>query len=304
MSTEPILLVDDEADLRTFLSEALAAGGYRVDCATNVGEALEILGRRQHPVVLTDLNMPFGRNGFDLIQAVRATDPTTLCIVITGYASLDTAVQAVRTGAYDFIQKPFKLAEVEAVLDRALDHARVLRQLAGYQAELENRVAARVQDLQDFHAEVLLLNDLLVGSLDCLGEGPLMEPFLRHLRERFRPDECLALLPTPFNSWRLALPDEEAPPVVPGFPLPAPSALKAPMEGSWSADCPEGHLIPLQSGGLLHAAIYLGFRQRAGFHPGDRVFVLWRRELEAALHGLRRTRDLVGAERSKAGREP
>jgi CheY-like chemotaxis protein len=250
--------------------------------------------------------MPGGLTGFDLIQAVKALDANTLCVVITGFGSMETAVRSVRYGAYDFIQKPFKLAEVEAVLDRALEHARVLSQLSEYQAELENRVLARVQDLHDFHEEVLVLNDLLVASQDFQSEGPLMEPFMAHLCVRFKPDECLAVLPTPFNGWRVAAVGAggDAGTGPPAIALPPPSTLKEPMEGAWSGRCADGHLVPLQSGGLLHGAVYLGFQERSGFHPEDRIFVLWRRQLEAALHGLRRTRDLVGAERSRAGLGP
>jgi len=300
MIPEPILLVDDEADLRSFLCEALTGDGYRVEEAPDAATALRLIAGQHFPVVLTDLNMPGGPTGFDLIQAVKAVDPRTLCVVITGYASMETAIQAVRFGAYDFVQKPFKLEEIEAVLDRALDHSSVLSQLQDYQAELENRVLARVQDLQDFHAEVLTLNDLLVASQRELREGPLLAPFLAHLRGRFHPAECLALLPAPDGAWQ-ALDAQGVPAALPAQPLPPPAALEGPLE--WAdGPCPDGHLIPLRSGDLVLGALYLGFGERGPFQPEDKVFVLWRRQLEAALHGLRRTRDQVGAERSKARR--
>jgi hypothetical protein len=62
--------------------------------------------------------------------------------------------------------------------------------------------------------------------------------------------------------------------------------------------CPEGYLVPLRSGELLLGAVYLGFKERRAFQLEDPAFVLWRRQLEAALHGLRRTRELAGALRS------
>ena len=296
MIPDPILLVDDEADLRANLKEALTQDGYQVEDAADAAQALALMANRHFPVVLTDLNMPGGPSGFQLIEAVKALDPLTLCVVITGFASMETAIQAVKYGAYDFVQKPFKLAEIEAVLDRALDHAAVLRQLADYRNDLEGRVVARVRELHQFHQEVLDLNDLLVASQKELSEAPILEPFLAHLRARFAPSLCLALLTTAGDDWERHGPGSPDPAA-----LPPPSRLKAPVEWEWRTGCREGHLVPLRSGELLLGAIGLGFPERSGFNPEDPAFVLWRRQLEAALLGLRRTRDQVGAERSRAG---
>ncbi len=301
MIAEPILLVDDEEDLRTFLNEALTRDGYRVELAADAAQALALMATRHYPVVLTDLNLPGGPTGFDLIEAVKAHDPRTLCVVITGYASMETAIQAVRFGAYDFVQKPFKVVEIEAVLDRALEHSTVLDQLHGYQTDLEHRVLARVQELQQFHEEVLALNDLLVASQRELSEPPLLAPFLAHLRARLHPTECLALLPAAGDRWKVL--DPRGARVLPrNPPAPPPSALRAPLAWAAGPGGPDGHLIPLCSGDLLFGAVYLAFAGRSPFQPEDRVFVLWRRQLEAALHGLRRTRDQVGAARTRAGR--
>jgi len=296
MMADPILLVDDEADLRQFLKEALNQDGYRVEDAPDAATAMEMMGSRHFPVVITDLNMPGGPSGFQLIEAVKALDPLALCVVITGFASMEAAIKAVKYGAYDFVQKPFKLEEIEAVLDRALDHAAVLAQLRDYQRDLEDRVVARVRELKDFHEEVLRLNDLLVASQRELAEGPIFAPFLAHLRTRLGPAECLALLPTSADGWETrgqdgprswaAAPGGAAPP--------PPSVLLGPVE--WHGPgCPEGYLVPLRSGELLLGAVYLGFKERRAFHLEDPAFVLWRRQLEAALHGLHRTRELAGA---------
>jgi len=293
MITEPILLVDDEDDLRTNLKEALTWDGYLVEAAASAPAALALMATRHFPVVLTDLNMPGGPTGLDLIAAVKARDPDTLCVVFTGFASMETAIRAVKLGAYDFVQKPFKLAEIEAVLDRALDHASALAQVQDYQKDLEDRVLARVRELQQFHEEVLKLNELLAASQEELDEAVLVGPFLAHLRARFQPSECLALLPAAEgDDWR---PVAGWPSV---RPLPPPSALVDPVEWSCAEGVPEGHLVPLRRNGLLLGAIYLGFRERDPFHPDDPAFVLWRKQLEAALLGLRRTRDQVGRERS------
>ena len=299
MIDEPILLVDDEDDLRTNLKEALAWDGYLVEDASSAPAALALMATRHFPVVLTDLNMPGGPTGLDLIAAVKARDPDTLCVVFTGFASMETAIQAVKLGAYDFVQKPFKLAEIEAVLDRALDHALVLAQVRDYQNDLEARVMARVQELQQFHEEVLKLNELLAASQRELEEAPLVGPFLAHLRARFHPAECLALVPAATGDGWLPLGRVTEGAQPPARPLPPPSALLAPMEWAWTEGIPEGHLVPLLSNGLLLGAVYLGFPERDPFHPDDPAFVLWRKQLEAALLGLRRIRDQVGAERNR-----
>lgn len=292
MIQDPILLVDDEADLRVFLTDALTRDGYRVEQAAGAEAALAALATRHYPVVLTDLNMPGGLTGFDLIQAVKAKDPDALCVVITGYASLETAVRAVKFGAYDFVQKPFRLAEIEAVLDRALSHAEVLAQLRGYRTDLEARVLARMKELQNFHEEVERLNDLLVASQACLEEAPILQPFMDHLAARVQPDGWQALLPEGDAGWRVVVRGGERQPDLAA--LPRPRDLVADLEGAWPGAWPDNHLLPLRGPGLLLGAVHLGFEDRSGFRPDAPAFSLWRRQVEAALHGLHRARALAG----------
>jgi DNA-binding response OmpR family regulator len=298
MMQDPILLVDDEPDLRTFLREALTEDGYRVDEAPDATTALAMISRMHYPVVLTDLNMPGGPTGFDLIAAVKARDPRTLCVVFTGYASMETAIRAVKFGAYDFIQKPFKLAEIEAVLDRALNHAVVVSQLQDYQKDLEGRVVARVQEIQELQEEMLRLNDLLVDAQDEVSEGPILRPFLDHLQARFHPQGTMALLPTQDDGWSLVA--ESGPRGARLQGLPAPSTLSAPREWTWEGGYPEGHLLPLCRRTTLLGALFLGFDERSTFQPDAPGFSLWFRQLEAALHGLHRARILVQLETTKA----
>ena len=295
MIREPILLVDDEEDLRTFLKDALTHDGYRVDDAPDANTALAILARRHYPVVLTDLNMPGGPTGFDLISAVHARDPRTLCVVITGYASLETAIQAVKFGAYDFVQKPFRLAEIEAVLDRALDHAGVVGQLQDYQRDLEGRVLARARENLELVEEMERLNALLLASQGEAAEAPILRAFLDHLQERWHPGGHMALLPAPGDAWELVAEGGPRGPRTHG--LPPPSRLEEGLEWAWEGGYPDGHLIPLRANGILLGALFVGFEERSSFHPEAPAFLLWRRQLEAALHGLHRARALVDAAR-------
>jgi response regulator RpfG family c-di-GMP phosphodiesterase len=159
-STIPILVVDDEADLRALLIEALQDMGHAAEGAGSGDEALAKIQERHFPLICTDLNMPGGLTGLDLIQAITELDPKALTILMTGYATTESAIQALKQGAYDFIQKPFKLAEFEASITRALEHYRLLRQNEEYRDNLEGMVEART-------AEILRLKE----NIERLFEG-------------------------------------------------------------------------------------------------------------------------------------
>lgn len=292
MMASPILLVDDEPDLRASLKEFLTQDGYWVEEAESFRTALDLVGQRHYPVIVTDLNMPGGLSGLDLISAVKAKDPRALCIVITGYATLDASIQALKAGAYDFIQKPFKLAELEAVLDRALDHSELRDKLAEYQSDLESRVVARIQEQQRFHAEVLALNELLLAALGETEEARLASPFLDYLDAHFHPDGVVVLKPGGPGGWDILHRAGSRPWAALGT-LPKPGTFQDVREWGWEGGYPDGYFIPLVKGELPLGALFLGFEVRSAFHPEDALFVLWRKQLEAALYSLSRTRAAV-----------
>lgn len=147
VSPIPILIVDDEADLRNLLVEALEDQGYAAEGADGGTQALARVREKHFPVIFTDLNMPGGLSGLELLRAVHEEDPRAMGILMTGYATTESAIQALKRGAYDFIQKPFKLAEIEAGLARALEHYRLLRENEDYQQNLEHMVEARTQEI-------------------------------------------------------------------------------------------------------------------------------------------------------------
>jgi response regulator RpfG family c-di-GMP phosphodiesterase len=143
----PILIVDDEADLRNLLVEALTDEGFAAEGAEDGARALDLVRQRHFPVIFTDLNMPGGLSGLELLRAIHDRDPRSLGILMTGYATTEAAIQALKRGAYDFIQKPFKLVEIQASLGRALEHYRLLRENEEYQQNLECMVEARTQEI-------------------------------------------------------------------------------------------------------------------------------------------------------------
>ncbi|WP_005035732.1 response regulator [Holophaga foetida] len=103
-----VLIVDDESDFRLLLVEALDSLGYLAEGAESAEAAIEKVKEEHFAIIFTDLNMPGGQSGLDLMHAVQTLDPRTFCILMTGFATTEAAIQALKRGAYDFITKPFK----------------------------------------------------------------------------------------------------------------------------------------------------------------------------------------------------
>jgi two-component system response regulator HydG len=121
-----ILLVDDEPAVRDLLSEELTLEDFHVQTCATAEQALDLVRTSDVDVVITDLNLRGGMSGHELCARVRESLPDLPVVVITAFGSLDTAVGAIRAGAYDFVTKPFDAASLVVVLDRALQH-RALR---------------------------------------------------------------------------------------------------------------------------------------------------------------------------------
>lgn len=280
----PILVVDDEAEVRDVLQQALTQGGYDVVTAENAEAALTCFSAQDFPVVITDLYMP-GLSGLELLAEIRARSPDTFGIVITGFASVEVAVESLKRGAYDFIQKPFKLGQIEATVSRALDHALTKARLEAYQHRLEELVIARTEELRDLHEEVLRLNTLLIS---VQGEAELprrVQPFLAHLRDRWQPDEMALAIPEA-GAWEVAAQGGPRTWEVEELRVRLDKADQhvIHLPAGFGA-LAEGYLVPLTNGDRRLGVVILGYRQRSAFHPQDKVFVLWCRQLAAALHG-------------------
>jgi two-component system response regulator AtoC len=126
--TARVLIVDDERAMVDLLSEFLQAEGYTVLRATSGEEAVALLGANIVDVVLTDLRMR-GMSGLDLASWLTANHPDVPVIVLTGFGSMATAVQALRAGVYDFLSKPVELTQVEIAVGRAARHRRLTQEV-------------------------------------------------------------------------------------------------------------------------------------------------------------------------------
>src|ERR671932_1252407 len=119
-----ILLVEDKDSLRRVLCLTLENAGYSVTESADARAAIQEIARAPHRLVLTDLRMPHG-SGLDVLRAARASDPEVPVVVMTAYGSIDEAVQAMKDGAHDFLQKPVDSNHLILLVESALEQARL-----------------------------------------------------------------------------------------------------------------------------------------------------------------------------------
>jgi DNA-binding NtrC family response regulator len=119
-----VLVVDDERVVRDSLARWLSDEGYSTATSASAAEALRLLQSRRWDLVLLDIKMP-GMDGMELQRRLREIDPLALVIIMTGYASVETAVAAMKQGAFDYITKPFDPDELSVLVRRALEHRRL-----------------------------------------------------------------------------------------------------------------------------------------------------------------------------------
>ncbi|MFH1019263.1 MAG: sigma 54-interacting transcriptional regulator, partial [Pseudomonadota bacterium] len=125
-----ILIVDDEQNMRVALFEALSRSGHEVAVAENGGMALEMIARQPPELVITDIKMP-GMDGLELLRQVKALRPELPVVIMTGFATVDTAVEAMKQGAFDYLLKPFPVEVIEETVARVFAFGRRLPQPAG-----------------------------------------------------------------------------------------------------------------------------------------------------------------------------
>lgn len=156
MSRTSILIIDDEPSIREVLQEFLQDEGYEVHLSANGKDALGVFAEVRPELVVTDLHMP-GISGIDVISGIRKVNKETPIIVITGYGSLDTAIDAIRLNIFDFINKPIGLKEFKATLDRAREHIETGRKIQ--------------EELSSMHEQLALTQSRLTAFMDKMAES-------------------------------------------------------------------------------------------------------------------------------------
>ncbi|MBD3764055.1 MAG: sigma-54-dependent Fis family transcriptional regulator [Rhodobacterales bacterium] len=172
--TTRVFLIDDDEPMRRSTEQALDLAGFAVTSFATAEEALARLGPATDAVVVSDIRMP-GMDGMTFLQRLREVDPDLPAILITGHAEVPLAVEAMRRGAWDFIEKPFAIAPLAAVLRRAIDHRalvlenRRLRAVAGQRDDLEARMPGRSAAITDLRYRLRALGPT---EADVLILGP------------------------------------------------------------------------------------------------------------------------------------
>ncbi len=144
-----LLIVEDEKILRENLQSMFSEHGYEAEAAPNGGDAIRRLDQERFDLVITDMRMPEA-DGMGVLRKARQMDENTLVLVMTAYGSVESAVEAMRFGAYDYIQKPFELDELEMKVMRAFDHQRESRQLEALKSRdgEESDIVAESQEMK------------------------------------------------------------------------------------------------------------------------------------------------------------
>ncbi len=163
-SAASILVVEDDAAMRDLLTEELGDAGFQVQAAANAAAGLELARAERFDLIITDLRMP-EMDGFDLIRGVMAMPSAPHVVMITAFGSIETAIRAVKLGAYDYITKPFEIDELLLVADKALGERALRSKVARLQREVEERyglgnLIAKSQAMRD----VVSLVQRIAGS--------------------------------------------------------------------------------------------------------------------------------------------
>jgi DNA-binding NtrC family response regulator len=135
---ERILVVDDEENMVHFLTKLLRAEGFEVEGARTGETALERLRAGPFELVLTDLKLP-DSDGIEILKAARELHPETVVVLITAYGTIESAIEAMRAGAYDYVTKPFRASEILQVVDKALERVRLRREVSQLRQAVEQR---------------------------------------------------------------------------------------------------------------------------------------------------------------------
>ena len=133
-----ILIVEDEQAVRETMIDLLSEAGFEVEGAQDGEEAIEKVRETGFNIVITDLKMPRG-DGMHVLEQVKKIDKQTIVIICTGYATVDTAVKAMKLGAYEYITKPIQMEEIKLVIERALDYQRLQTENVFLQRQLKTK---------------------------------------------------------------------------------------------------------------------------------------------------------------------
>jgi two-component system alkaline phosphatase synthesis response regulator PhoP len=172
-----ILVVDDEGAIRYSISKTLQRVGYQVHTAASGEEALEMMGNQDYDVVLTDIRMP-GLTGVELLAEIKLQAPDAVVILLTGYASLETAIESLRLGAHDYLVKPSSSQDIRQSVSEGVERARNMRHrrllLRTIRDNVEELTGERLEeDLLDPKSKQTAAGTPVVTPVSTMTIGPL-----------------------------------------------------------------------------------------------------------------------------------
>ena len=169
-----LLVVDDEENLRITTAAILEQEGYAVQTASSGNEAVALLDGSEFDLVLTDLHMD-GGDGLSVLAEIRRRAPLTISVVLTGFASVESAIAALQQGAYDYLVKPCDIDEMKHTIRRGVEHRRLMlaeqearENLEKLNRDLERRVEERTRELTRLNEELAEANrakDIFLATL-------------------------------------------------------------------------------------------------------------------------------------------
>lgn len=166
-TTARILVVDDEAHVRSMIAATLERQGYQVVSASGGREAIEALDRESYELILTDIVMQDG-NGLALLERIHDENPGLPVIMVTAIHDISVAIDSMRRGAYDYVLKPFEREHLVATVQRAIEHRQALQESRTYQQNLEQVVRARTEMLRQAMEDLEHSYDV---TLEALGDA-------------------------------------------------------------------------------------------------------------------------------------
>jgi DNA-binding NtrC family response regulator len=170
---EKILIVDDEAFIRENLERILVEDGYRPYSTENPSEAVNQVAEEEVDLVLLDLNLG-DKSGLDVLKEMREVDPDVLVIIITGYGTVESAVEALKMGAYDYIKKPFKADAIRLIVKLALETQSLRREVRQLRRESQDKS--------------------ILGDTEMVGSSPALLQVYRQVREVAKHETATVLI--------------------------------------------------------------------------------------------------------------
>jgi two-component system phosphate regulon sensor histidine kinase PhoR len=196
-SIPTILVVDDEERVREGCRKVLAREGYEVSIAECGDSGLKMIERQHYDIILLDLMMP-SLSGFDVLAHVKGLHPDSLVIVISGYATLENSIEAMKRGAFDFIPKPFSPEQLRVLIKKAIEYNRAMQDIADEKSRMRvliNRLTDGVM-ATDSRKRVLLANPAFLRMLGChevQAVGRLVGEVIHHDQIEQLIDKALAI---------------------------------------------------------------------------------------------------------------